>query len=138
MPHQAQQIRVCPQHGQSKALHDAGPYKPAPALPPKVVKRILSLEFVEMSELRADIWPDDPSTAEMPHGPRRPGKLPVTNIRSWLECFGCMAAVLASRFPEKAPELWAYQTSILHATHAYEGANWATASIAVRCLQGNP
>ena len=109
---------------QSKALHEAGPYNPAAALPPKIVKRILSLEIVEMSDLWADIWPDDPSTTETPNGPRRPEKLPVTNIRSWLECFGRMAAVLATRFPEKAPELWAYQISILHAAHTYEGANW--------------
>ena len=31
---------------------------------------------------------------------------------------------MTSRFPEKAAELWAYQTTILHAAHAYEGANW--------------
>ena len=35
-----------------------------------------------------------------------------------------MAAVLALRFPEKAPELWAYQSTILVAAHNYEGANW--------------
>ena len=32
------------------------PYNPAATLPPNVVKRILALEFVEMSELRGDIW----------------------------------------------------------------------------------
>ena len=48
----------------------------------------------------------------------------MTNIRSCLECYGRMAAVLATRFPEKAAELWAYQTTILHAAHAYEGSNW--------------
>lgn len=41
-----------------------------------------------------------------------------------------MAAVMATRFPEKAPELWTYQTTILHAAHAYEGANW----VAYDCL----
>ena len=35
-----------------------------------------------------------------------------------------MATVLTSRFPEKAAELWAYQTTIIHAAHTYEGANW--------------
>ena len=49
------QLRSALSTGQSKALHNAGPYNTAAALPPKVGKWILSLEFVEMSELRADI-----------------------------------------------------------------------------------
>jgi hypothetical protein len=36
------------------SLHIQGPYNPAASLPPKVVKKILALEFVEMSELRGD------------------------------------------------------------------------------------
>ena len=104
-----------------RSLHALGPYNPTATLPPKVVKKLLSLEFVEMNELRADIWPDDPRGG---HTPRRPGKPPVTNIRTWLESYGHMAAVLTSQFQEKAAEFWAYQTTILHAAHAYEGANW--------------
>ena len=77
-----------------------------------------------MSELRADVWPDDPAPTDSPHTPRRPGRPPVINIKTWLECFARMAAVLVSRFPEKAPELWAYQSTILNAAHSYEGATW--------------
>ena len=95
-------------------------------LPPRVVQKILSLEFVEMAELRADIWPEDPPPAETANPQRRPGKPPVTNIRTWLDCYARMAAVMDTCFPEKAPELWAYHTTILHAAHAYEGANWVT------------
>ena len=50
--------------GAIRSLHSAGPYNPAAALPPKVVKKILALEFVEMAELRADIWPEDSSSTE--------------------------------------------------------------------------
>ena len=32
--------------------------------------------------------------------------------------------MLVSRFPEKGPELWAYQSTILNAAHSYEGATW--------------
>ena len=35
-----------------------------------------------------------------------------------------MAALLVTRFPEKGPELWAYQTTNLRAAHNYEGASW--------------
>ena len=34
-----------------------------------------------------------------------------------------MPAVITSRFPEKAVECWAYQTTIIHAADTYEGAN---------------
>ena len=107
--------------GLGKSLHTTGPYNPAATLPPKIVRKIIALEFVEMAELRADIWPDESVTPETTHPPHRLGKPPVTNIRSWLEGYGRMAAILATRFPEKAAELWAYQTTILHAAHAYEG-----------------
>jgi hypothetical protein len=107
------------------ALTTPGPYNPAASLPPKVVKKILDLEFVEMAELKADIWVDEPPASDVGHLARRPSsKPPVTDIRIWLECFARMAAVLVTRFPEKGPELWAYQTTILRAAHNYEGSNW--------------
>ena len=89
--------------------HVTGPYNPAAALPPKVVKRILALEFIEMAELRGNIWPDDACPQEGTNQTRcQPAKPPVDDIRIWLECYGRMAAVLVMRFPEKAPELWVY------------------------------
>ena len=117
-----------------KALHSAGPYNPAATLPPKVVRKIMSLEFVEM---RSDIWPDESVVPETIQSPRRSGKPPVTSIRSWLECYGCMAAILSMLFPEKAAELWAYQTTIMHAANAMKGrTGWhTTASTEERCWQ---
>ena len=109
-----------------QSLHNRGPYNPAATLPPKVVKKILALEYVEMVELRADIWPDDTNSIEGRPNPRCPAKPPITNILSWLDCYARMAAVLALQFPEKSAELWAYQTTILHAAHTYEEANWVT------------
>ena len=105
-------------------LHTPGPYNPAASLPPKVVKKILALEFVEMAELRADVWPEDTSPADSPTAPRRSSRPPVTKIKTWLECYARLAAVLVTRFPEKAPELWAYQSTIVKAAHSYEGATW--------------
>lgn len=69
------------------SLHTMGPYNPAATLPPRVVQKLLSLEFVEMAELRADIWPEDPPPAETANPQRRPEKPPVTNIRTWLDCY---------------------------------------------------
>ena len=107
------------------ALSLPGPYNPAAALPRKVVKKVLDLEFLEMSELRGDIWMEDIAPTDSMHQTRRPTtKPPVTDIRVWLECYARLAALIISRFPQKGPELWAYQSTILKAAHNYEGSNW--------------
>ena len=62
-------------------------------------------------------------TTPLPTPVRRTPKPPVISMKPWLESYVRMAAVLVSRFPEKAPELWAYQSTILVAAHNYEGAN---------------
>ena len=37
-----------------------------------------------------------------------------------------MAAIIYTRFPEKASELWAYQATIIQAERNYEGKRWVT------------
>ena len=53
-----------------------------------------------MSEISLD---DPPS--HLPGQPPLLARPPVQNISVWVEKFSVMAALLASRFPEKAPEL---------------------------------
>ena len=94
-------------------------------MPPKVVKRVLDLEFMEMAELKANIWVDEPSATEPnPICRLNASKPPVTDMKIWLECYGRMAPLISTRFLDKAPELWVYQSTILRAAHNYEGANW--------------
>ncbi len=103
------------------ALVQPGPFNPAASLSTKVVKRILDLEFVDMSEVSVD--------ADLPQGPDRPpapARLPVTDISQWLERFSLMAAILTTRFPDKAPELFAYQAMIVRAERNYEGKRWVS------------
>ena len=98
-----------------------GPYNPAAAIPAKVAKRILDLEFVEMAEVALD---DD--LQQTPGRPLAPARLPITEISQWVERFSVMAALLTSRFPDKAPELFAYQAAIVRAERNYEGKRWVT------------
>ena len=49
-----------------------------------------------------------------------------TDILLWLECYASMAALLATRYPNKAAELLAYQRTILCAHRDFEGEAWAT------------
>ncbi len=82
-------------------------------LPTKIVKRILNLEFVEMSEVTIDdLGPPAPGR---PHPPR----LPVTDISRWVQQFSLMAAILASRFPAKA-----YQAQIVRTARNYDSDHW--------------
>ena len=71
-----------------------------------------------MTEISAD---DDFLMSGHPGGSTRP---PITNISQWVERFSMMAAILSTRFPEKAPELFAYQGSIIRAERNYEGKQW--------------
>ena len=115
-----------PPPGQVAATLSAmGPYNPAASLPPRIAKKVLDLEFVEMSELRGDIWLEDGGPSDQTQSSRRATtKPPVTDIRVWLEGYARMAALLVTRFPQKGPELWAYQSTIVKAAHNYEGCNW--------------
>ncbi len=86
-----------------------------------MVKRILDLEFVEMAEITTDA--DLPLT---PGRPPAPARLPITEISQWLEKYSLMAAILTTRFPSKAPELFAYQATIVRAERNYEGKRWVS------------
>ena len=100
-------------------LTGRGPYNPAASLLTKVAKKILDLEFVEMSEIALDDLPSQ-SPGQMPV-PARP---PIQSISVWIEKYSVMAALLASRFPEKASELFAYQASIIRAERNFEDRRW--------------
>lgn len=82
---------------------------------------VLDLEFVKMSELRADILLDEPIVGDTGHQARRtPSNQPVTDIKVWLDCYSRMAALLCTQFLQKAPEVWAYQAT----AHNYEASIW--------------
>lgn len=103
-------------------------YNPAAALPPKLARRIVDLEFVEMSDLLPDLWQEETQTLvvfDTQLNPWRLGrKAAIQDISQWVECYSKMAAVLSARYPEKAPELWAYLASIVRAACNFEGSLW--------------
>ena len=58
------------------------------------------------------------------HVAQIPGQPPIQNILAWVEKYSVMAALLASRFPDKAPELFAYQASIVRAERNFDDRCW--------------
>ena len=98
-------------------------YSATNRLPPKLVARIQSLEFIEMSEMLPETWlPDHQEAAPTPRRSSR--STPITDILVWTECFAVMAAVLAERFPDKAPQMLAYLRRIVRAARNFQGAAW--------------
>ncbi len=95
-------------------LNEPGPYNPVAFLPPDVAKQQLELKFVDMAE----VTPEDSPT--QPTGSRRR----IVTLSQWLERFSIMAATIATRFPKKAPELFAYQALIIRAERTFESACW--------------
>ena len=107
------------------SLVTSGQYNPASTLPSKVVKKFSNSSSKCLNYIRADIWVDYPPLEDAAQYVRRSlAKPPVTDIKVWLECFARMAELLSTRFPEKAPELWSYQTTILKVAYNYEGSSW--------------
>ncbi len=119
-------------------LNIPGPYNPVAVLSPTVVKKILALEFVEMLELRADVWPEYPVLLDTTIPPHCTAQPPV--IKTWLECYARTAAVLVPCFPEKGPELWVYQSTILNAAHSSKDPpGWPTTGCIVeKCWHARP
>ena len=60
-------------------------------LPPKLIKRIQQLEFVEMADLLPEAWLLEESTME---AQLRRQKGPVTDILVWVQCFAMFASTL--------------------------------------------
>ena len=100
----------------TSGLQGRGPFNPVALLWTKLVKKILDLEFVEMSDITLDDLPT-PGPGQRP----LPARPPIQDITTWVEKFSLMAAILATRFPEKAPELFAYQASIVRTERNFEG-----------------
>ena len=108
-------------------------------LPPKLVKRILNLEFVDISELISESWKveEEAASSSCCQHPRAPRRGPVTDILLWIECYSTLVSVLASRFPTKVPQLMSYQKTVVKAHRTYAGQGWVTYDIAYRRRAAN-
>ena len=69
---------------------------------------------------------DDPSRHALCRPPRR-RSAPVTDVlqTQWLQCFAAMVGVLSHRFPAVAPELMAYQATIIKCSRNSDSLAWA-------------
>ena len=102
----------------------APPYNPAIKLPAKLTAKIESLQFIEMAELLPEAWALDGQAAPTDGFGKPVRRAVISDLMIWCECFTLMAAVLARKFPDRAPDLFAYMRRVMRAARNFEGAGW--------------
>ena len=105
-----------------------------PPVPAKLVGKILRLEFVDMAELLRDNIKAERrrgSQGESSSGSKHTRR-EIPDILSWLQCFGIYISVMASKFPERVPNMLAYQTTLVREARRCGGSGWMAYDTAFR------
>ena len=97
-------------------------------VPEKLMKKIWSLEYIEMNQLLPEAWVQDSYSESSSHcchnaSASKPKK-GVSSIFSWIQCYSTLVSILAHKFPSKVPQLMAYQSIIVRCYTDYEGDGW--------------
>ena len=105
------------------------------SVPPKLIRKILAKEYIDISELLPDSWQIE-AEGSCCHS-KRPRRTLLTDIHVWTECYATMAAILAAAYPAKAPHFFAYLRTISRASRTFEGSAWASYDMAFRRRAAN-
>ena len=112
-----------------------------PPVPAKLAAKIRKGEFVEMRELLPEFWSshrEEDMEGKQEIKIRRSRK--VTDIFTWLQCFGSYVSVRTQHTPSLIPELMAYMAAIVRVSQDYAGLAWVRYDAAYRrqaALTGN-
>ena len=110
-------------------------------LPPKLVKEILSGEFMELSKLLLknfnSLQPlhDEPLTLTLENSVIRVNKAKatsITNIEEWTSAFTASMSVIISKHPSRAAELLEYLSLIQYAAKYHRGLGWCVYDVKFR------
>ena len=110
-------------------------------LPPKLVKEILSGEFMELSKLLPknfnSLQPlhDEPLTLTLENSVIRVNKAKatsITNIEEWTSAFTAYMSVIISKHPSRAAELLEYLSLIRYAAKYHRGLGWCVYDVKFR------
>ena len=97
-----------------------------PVVPAKLMKKILRGEFVDMAELLKDNIEMERRRQIAGEGSQgqRPSRREIPDFLSWLYCFSLYVAVVCSKYPAKAKDLWAYQAMMVTEQQKCGGRGW--------------
>ncbi len=104
-----------------------------PVVPAKLAHHIRKGEYVEMAELLKDnVEAERRRLAAGESGTARVSRREVPDFESWLQCFSSYAAIVATQYPHKARELWAYQALMIAEHRKCGGRGWLLYDAAFR------
>lgn len=105
-----------------------------PPVPAKMVSKILRLEYVDMAELLRDNIEAERRALTQGEGssstnfPRRE----IPDMLSWIQSFGIYISVMASKYPDRVPNMLAYQTMLVREARRCGGNGWLAYDTAFR------
>ena len=97
------------------------------ALPPvqmKLAEWIWCWEFVEMGELLPETWNLKPGEEASQQLLLARKKKPVTDLKTWVQCFAIYAGIISMKHPEVISDMMAYMVMIVKAAEEYAGLAW--------------
>ena len=94
-----------------------------PPVPQKLVQKIQSGEYVNISELLPEQLglSDIKLSSEKQQGPK---KKAISNILEWVQYFAIYVSVIAIKEPQRTPDLLCYMNFIIEAHREYSGDAW--------------
>ncbi len=102
-----------------------------PAIPKKLVEKILSGEYVDFCELPPMKGKGRPSPqvgegqiVVLHAADLASSKKAIPDLVTWLQCFSLYVAVVAAKQPGKVADLMAYQVLITKASQSYRWPSW--------------
>ena len=102
-----------------------------PPIPAKIATRILNGEFVDMVDLLPEAW----SVRKGDESAGKKGaktKKKSEDIHIWLQCYAVYVGVMATKHPERVPELMSYMINIIRASQEFENSAWIAYDAAYR------
>ena len=101
-----------------------------PPVPPKLVRKIQALEFVEMRELLPDnlalIERLEALPVRMGQSARSPEQREIASLHTWTSSFATYVAVLSQAHPARVVDMLAYMRLIIREAHKHGGMGWLT------------
>ena len=101
-----------------------------PPVPHKLVSRILRGEYVDMAELLRDNLEAQRRSSSQLTGSSSSGpshsrsRREISDLLSWVQCFGTYVAIVTSKQPERMCQLLPYQTLMVREARRCGGKGW--------------
>ena len=99
-----------------------------PALPKKLIARVLANEYIDFAELPPAKGKGRPVPQSLEGQivvvQAAEARKIIPDLATWVQCFSIYAATLSAKHPARMPELMAYQTIVAKASQRYRWPSW--------------